>query len=263
MPKRCEIAFLFLIVFTAIFPACSIVPLATHRIRIEAPLRPPCWEELPWPLKYDVSWIDVTGTKITALLIEGEAIEISMQRGMAQAILAAPRNPFGSPETGFPTLSPAGALYPENLGAGPRTALRQRADPLPLSWSQGYAAATALAVERLGGDPWGYPLSALQAKWAVSACDPWLVDPGLVAEKLLEGSFRPTIFSKPLMEVELECSGHVYPESALALVRSTGNSIIMSLGQGTSRLFAKDGLYWLKLEGEECSIIFDEISAFE
>lgn len=250
--------------------SCSLNSITVQRLLIMAPPRPAVWIDLPSPLRYSVEWIDAEGDHCTGELYEGDSLEIRVPRGLPQAIIARPGNPFGTASSGFPVLFPAGALYPHELASGPLSPQDSGPVLLPLSWESGYCACVALAMERSGGEPWTYPLAQLKSAWARVAdgpwiadpwiidpriADPWIVDPARIAYLLLEGRFRASVFRPPKFGADLPADSRWFPQSPLANIGSVEGIRKIVSGEGITLLFSDREILWLSFSADETHVV--------
>lgn len=137
----------------------------------------------------------------------GGILLIAVERGRPQAILA---TPYSSGRA----LRPAGALYPEAFALVPGASAR--GDELALDWRGGYAAALWRRLESGGVDPGSYDIYRLVDAALAKSGDPWRVETAEVARRLVEQSFRLSIYSeKPSFSILIPSSGWA-PESPFA-----------------------------------------------
>jgi len=191
-----------------------------HEIRIILPEAPSSWAALAG-LRMSLSWRDPGGCLRRAEAEAGSYIDIEVERGFPQALLA---QTFSSGKQ----LLPAGALYPEALVGG-------KVDELRLDWRGVYAASVALALEGGGIDPSGFDLYALVDGAIARAGDPWLVAPLEAARRLAEGSFRIDRYKAPKrFDLSLPGPAPWIPESPFASAPE-GEALSVKLPEGLWR----------------------------
>jgi hypothetical protein len=179
-----------------------------HVLRVSLPEAPAAWAFLP-DLRMALSWRGPGGGILSTPATPGAVVEIEVERGRPQEILALPSSAGRA-------LRPAGALYPEALAAAPPASGAQ-ADELALDWLGGYLASVALSLEGAGIDPRTYDLDRLSREAASRSSDPWVLPAGETAARLLEGGLRASAFDDPeRLRVALPGEGPWAPESPFA-----------------------------------------------
>jgi hypothetical protein len=220
------------IFFFMLFASCSL-PGAAHELRVALPSLPPAWAFLP-DLQIRLAWRSCSGELRSECVSPGSSLNIEVERGFPQAILALPMSAGR-------LLRPAGALYPEALVAHKADESR---DELILDWPGGYAGSVALALEGGGYDPCGYDLYRLVDEAIERSGDPWILPPLEAARRLAALGFGITAFKKPkLMDVDLGDSGPWASESPFAAPPSAapgGTSQIAQLPEGLWRFLGKE-----------------------
>ncbi len=195
-------------VLAAVLASCSSPPaaVAVHELILVLPPAPAAWAFLP-ELLMRVEWRGPDGSPRALEAAPGGRIEIEVERGAPQALVARPSS-AGRP------LRPAGALYPIAL-AGSESG--KGADELSLDWRGGYAASIALALEGGGIDPACYDLYRLVDGAIARSGDPWLVGPVEAARRLADLDFRIDLYNEPPhTSVVLPGPGPWAPESPFA-----------------------------------------------
>jgi hypothetical protein len=91
-------------------------------------------------------------------------------------------------------MRPAGALYPLDLGVGGWPPAGSGAALLELSWEGGWLAETFSRLESAGRDPGIFNFARLEAELSARGGDPWELDPGLAAARLMQGRLRRDFF---------------------------------------------------------------------
>ena len=211
------------------------------------PIRPELWLGLE-ALIYEIRWKDEEGIDRVAAVGEGDALLVSLKRGVRQAILAIPR----SADREF---RPAGALYPFDLDDIPREGVPSRnPDTMRLSFSSGYPSATARCIEADGYDPWVYPLEKLGSIRETRGRDPWALPPWKAARSFLEGSFRISSFPAATNSLLLPADSQWWPESPLCLLESDGVTQTARLSEGIHVFFGKAERLVVKVSGGEIGV---------
>jgi hypothetical protein len=179
-----------------------------HALRIALPEAPASWAFLP-DLRAALSWRAPGGAPRSMIAPLGRTVEIEVERGFPQEILALPSSAGRG-------LRPAGALYPEALAAAARRGGEAR-DEIPLDWIGGYVASAALALEGEGVDPRAYDLERLGREAAARSADPWTLPAVEAARRLQAGELRASAFDEPdRIAVPLPAGGPWAPESPFA-----------------------------------------------
>jgi len=220
---------------------------------------PRSWADLPG-ISYEVEWIGPSGLRESAEAAPGACLAIRVPWGRSQAIRARPSS-LGRP------LSPAGALYPQDLAweapAPPWIGAIAAREELVLDWLGGYVAEVAACLERAGLEPSRYDLGRLKVEAGSRAADPWsALAPREVARRLAEGSFRADgLRERTRFAVALPGPGPWAPESALSdppLPRGEdgGWEWEALLAEGTHRLIGPDGELLLSVDssGENVAV---------
>jgi hypothetical protein len=231
--------------------SCGAAPQLSgaHRLRITLPEAPASWAFLP-DLRMALSWRGPGGGILSAPASPGGSMEIEVERGRPQELLALPSSAGRA-------LRPAGALYPEALASAP-PASGALTDELALDWLGGYLAYVALALEGAGIDPRTYDLDRLSREAASRSGDPWVLPAGEVAARLVEGGFRASAFDDPeRRRVALPGEGPWAPESpfAAAPAPAAGSEagIVADLPVGLWRFVGIEEELIVSLEGNGCS----------
>ncbi len=157
------------------------------RLRVVLPEFPSAWAFLP-DQRFALSWRGLRGERRSLSASPGSVVEIEVERGYPQAVLAIPSSAGRG-------LKPAGALYPEALAHG--GAASGRSEELVLDWIGGYVAQVAAELERSGVDPRDYALGRLGNELLSRGADPWILGAAEAARRLYERSFRATAFDDP------------------------------------------------------------------
>jgi hypothetical protein len=179
-----------------------------HALRIALPEAPASWAFLP-ELRAALSWRAPGGAPRSMTVLLGQTVEIEVERGFPQEILALPSSAGRG-------LRPAGALYPEALASAPRRGGPAR-DELALDWIGGYVASAALALEGAGLDPRAYDLERLGREAAARSADPWTLPAAEAARRLAAGELRAGAFDEPdRVAAALPGEGPWAPESPFA-----------------------------------------------
>jgi hypothetical protein len=170
-----------------VFAVFTIVPLvscsldaSTDRIVLRFPEIPPAWRNAG-NLRYKLTFRDAEGSKIDLDAVPGDGIQITLERGSAQAFLA---YPYITDYLWPGILKPAGAVYPGELAG----------DELRLTWEGGLGAGAARILEGSG-----YPIGTadwrrIAAEAKDRAGDPWAIGSRPIASAILSGSFGVAAF---------------------------------------------------------------------
>lgn len=209
--------------------------LGTHLVTLVLPGLPLSWAGAEG-LRFRVEWRDGGGVRHGALAAPGSSLEVELARGVAQEVLA------------FPVcrgreLRPAGARYPADLDSGPDGGLGLAC--LPLGWKGGWIASLSRRLASGGYDPEGFNLGRLTAILEGGEMDPWLLEPGEAAGRLVSGTFRFSLFpDPPRFPVALPGPGPWLAESALAPQPRpvADGSWIADLPEGVSIVLGPDGI---------------------
>lgn len=216
-------------------PSSGPVPLSVHRVIVSLPGLPPAWSATGG-ISFRLEWRDAGGGRRSAFAGPGENLELELERGEAQAILA------------FPILRgrelrPAGARYPADLEAGSEGGWG--ANRLPLGWKEGWLASLFLVLAAGGQDPESFNLERLDAVLGSGLVDPWILDPSEAAGRLVKGRFRESLFSEPKrFSVSLPGAGPWCAESALALqpLAGEGGGWTVQLPEGIAVMASPDAV---------------------
>lgn len=182
-------------------------PFSVQRIVVRLPDLPPVWAATG-DISFRLEWRAAGGSRGDAHAAPGASLEIELDRGESQAILAIP-------VLRGRELRPAGARYPADLEEGSAGGLGTCR--LTLGWRRGWLAALYRTLAAGGHDPESFNLERLDAVLGSAPGDPWILDPSGVARRLVKGSFRESLFSEPLrFAVRLPGPGPWCTESALA-----------------------------------------------
>jgi len=223
----------------SLLSSCSAALIASQDLEIETPARPAVWQGMEG-LVYRISWIDEKGTAQEALLAEGERLSIKLARGCNQAILLQPEAPFG-------WCKPAGFLYPFDLEPNSNLVDTWRRAKGSASFESGYAAAVVLFMERAGYDPWNWPVEKLADPEVFRQKDPWTLPPWTAAERLIQGSFRVSLFPSARTVYILPGEGPWWPESALCPTpqtrTQTDTGASAEAGDGEAFIMLPEGLH--------------------
>jgi len=243
--NACASAALFACAFAWAAALASCGPVSglsdSHELRVLLPEFPSSWAFLP-DQRIALSWRGVRGERRSISASPGSVVEIEVERGYPQAILAIPSSAGRG-------LKPAGALYPEDCaeyggagygGAGSRAGEGE----LSLDWIGGYVAQVAAELERTGVDPRDYALVRLGRELRSRASDPWILGSVEAARRLYERSFRATALDDPKRYAcALPVGGDWAPESPFASApRASGGgaSIEAELPEGLWRFLGLD-----------------------
>ena len=219
-----------------------------HRLRVVLPPFPSAWASLP-DQRFALSWRGVRGERRSLSADPGSVVEIEVERGYPQSVLAIPSSAGRG-------LKPAGALYPEAIAAR-GVAVRgvaagsDGADELVLDWMGGYVAQVAAELEGSGLDPRLYALGRLAREAESRGADPWILGAPETARRLAERSFRATAFCDPKRYAcSLPVGGAWAPESPFALApRASGGGVEADLPAALWRFQGLDAE--LLVSGEE------------
>lgn len=217
LPYRCRAGLgpgLPLLIFLALaagLSSCSLSfgggTLETQAVTLVLPGLPPPWGAAEG-LMFRVEWRDGGGVRHTTLAAPGGSLEVELSRGAAQEVLAIPAC-WGS------ELRPAGARYPADLDPGTDGGLGPAR--LALGWKGGWMASLSRRLASGGYDPEAFNLARLEAILDGADLDPWLLEPGEAARRLVSGTFRSNLIPEPpRFAVALPGPGPWLAESALA-----------------------------------------------
>lgn len=200
-----------LLILSAVLDACGPPfgrgSLEVHAVTLVLPGLPSSWAGAE-DLAFRVEWRDGRGGLRETPAAPGGSVEVELERGVAQEVLAFPL--YRGRE-----LRPAGARYPADLdpgadgGSGPAR--------LALGWTGGWMASLSRRLASGGYDPGTFNLDRLKAVLAGGDADPWLLEPGEAARRLVSGTFRASLVAEPRrFAVALPGPGPWLLESALA-----------------------------------------------
>ena len=181
--------------------------LDVHALTLVLPDLPPSWAAADG-LLFRIEWRDGGGVRKEARAAPGGSLEIELERGVAQEILAVPV--FRGRE-----LRPAGARYPADLEVGADGGLGPVR--LPLCWKGGWLASLSRRLALGGYDPEAFNLARLKVVLDSVDTDPWLLEPSEAARRLVAGTFRSSLLPEPRrFTVALPGPGPWLAESAMA-----------------------------------------------
>jgi len=206
-----------------------------QRLLLVLPVPPPSWSFLP-ELRMALTWRGRGGLLRSALLLPGQSLEVEVDRGLPQAILALPSSSGRG-------LRPAGAIYPRDGG-----------DELELDWRGGYAASLALALLGGGIDPWGFDLTRLADEACERWADPWLLPCLDAAQALAQQDFRIDMLGQARsFQVRLPGPGPWAPESPFgqaAVSTSASEAPLAQLPEGLWRFLGADEELLVRVDAE-------------
>lgn len=239
-------AFLPLLAGLAGVAACGLPfgPASRERLLVELPPAPEAWSGLPG-LAFRLSWRDEEGRLRSAAILPGSAREVTLRRGLPQALLAEPES-LGRP------LRAAGALYPAGLGG--------EAGRLRLDWREGWTASVFRILEEGGDEPAAYDFGRLSRELTAAGGDPWAtLAPEVAAGLLASGRFRADrLDPPPRFPVALPGPGPWLPESPLAPAPAAnpgGEGYAALLEAGFHRFYGPAATLSVQVDGEGGALV--------
>ncbi|HWR11792.1 MAG TPA: hypothetical protein VN445_08220 [Rectinemataceae bacterium] len=227
----------------ALLLSCGLECLFVHTVIVETPECPAAWSGMG-ALTYAFSWKDEAGMERHAFASEGVALVLRLKRGEPQAILA-------TPSYGEVAFLPAGALYPFDLETPASELPSSAPDRLNVSFASGYAASVARRIEEAGYVPWAYPLEKLEPLSETKGVDPWAVPPWKVADLLLNGTFRVSVFRAAAGKFSLPEGARWWPKSPLCFLEIADGVQKAGLSEGMHLFFSEKESLLVKVEGGE------------
>lgn len=236
------------LVFFACLSQLSCYPnlVTSQNIQVEAPARPAAWAGMG-AIVYRACWMDDTGQRREERVAEGQRLALRLERGYRHAILFRPEAPHD-------WCRPAGFLYPFDLESCFDFTDAWKSAAGKASFESGYAASVALAMEQAGYDPWNWPVEKLADPAVLKHKDPWTLPPWRAAERLIEGSFRLSLFPTAKTRFELPDDGPWWPESPLcppAQAQAQEAAASVRLTEGLHRFSNGKELLCVKIEAGE------------
>lgn len=243
---------LSLLFFAGPMEACS-PPLGhgsldVHPLTLSLPELPPSWAAAGG-LMFRIEWRDGEGVLQGTLAPPGSSLEVELARGVAQEVLAVA---FVQGRE----LRPAGARYPADLDSGPDGGLGKAR--LPLGWKGGWLASLSRRLASGGYDPESFNLAHLKAVLDAADMDPWLLEPGEAARRLIAGTFRSSLLSEAKrFAVGLPGTGPWLAESALAPQprHAADGSWTVDLPEGLSLVLGEDVALAIRVDSTGKSVI--------
>lgn len=236
-PQAARLFRFFLPLLSVVLAACGQPfgrgSLEVHDVTLVLPGLPPSWAGAEG-LRFRVEWRDGGGVRHVALAAPGSSLDVELERGVAQEVLAVPAC-WGR------ELRPAGARYPADLDPGQDGGLGPAR--LALGWKDGWLASLSRRLASGGNDPEAFNLARLKAVLCGADLDPWLLEPGEAARRLVSGTFRSSLIAEPRrFAVALPGPGPWLAESALAPPPCLGNdgNWSVDLPEGVSLLLGPD-----------------------
>jgi hypothetical protein len=218
-----------LIVAATVFQAAACAIWTTETaVQVVVPPLPDYWHTVPGQIEYLIRWFDVNGEQQERFVPAGTSrVGISVPKLRGIPVLLIPR-------IGRFTLLPAGALFPDHLGA---------ADTMHLSWQGGAATVVLWRIAAVTGRPSRYHGGRLYRELdARTAGNPWSADLDAITGQLIAGNFRSTsIRPRPRFPVRAEVPhGQWLSEAPLIAPVATDDErgmIELELEVGTHRYF--------------------------
>jgi hypothetical protein len=217
---------LLLVGLMQLMASCGLIELfLPQRLFIEMPVLQATsgMRDLYWYL----IWRDANDM-VRESLVTDSGIEVQVVRGARQAIIAYPMY------RGV-RLFPAGGLYPYEIESRGLHIDSTGATVLRLCFDSGYVALVSMCLEKVGKNPWIFPLQRLHTIWEKSGMDPWNVVPEKVAAELAGGGFGSSLFTgvaTTKVRVVLPCDESWFSEDPYIELKDDGGKINAYLGIG-------------------------------
>lgn len=202
--------------------SCSDSSFFVHEVIVKTPPRPAAWVGFP-DLSYLVIWKDRDGIECRKEIQEDDELIIRLKRGQSCGI----RSLVFS---GNAILRSAGAFYPRGIDPDEDSVLE-------LNYMAGYINEVAICLERLGKNPWVYPLERMCEELILKSVDPWSVPAYEAAEAFAFEHFRIDRYDRTGMSVVLPDGGSWIPESPFCKVERHGTSQRVFLANGLTIFF--------------------------
>jgi len=235
-----------ILLYALLLGSCSESELFSHEIVVFPPARPEAWRDLD-PLEFCVSWEDNEGLTRETPLLEGQELRIRLRRGKPCAVVA---RVF----SGNDRLRSAAAFYPRDLDSASENEgffSSLKLERLNLDYMKGYVAEVASCLEKIGIDPWIYPLERIAVEFSLKHADPWPILPFETAEALALHGFRIDRYTRKGLDTYLPKSSGWIPESPFCDMRREGDLQKAMLPDGLSIFYDETRKLIASVRGEQ------------
>lgn len=231
--ERASISIAVALIVSACLLGCAAFGLKPETLRLYGARLPPGWRGLAIH-GYLALWTGSDGSACEAFMSlegfnEARYVEFPVPSAALPFIRVFPILQSGE------RLKPSAFMYPADFDEGKAGRF---------TYSSGYEAEVALALDKAGRKPWSYPVARLADAILDSGKDPWDMEPWRAAEALALGKFRIGSFPGKKIPVALPEGRQWWPSSPFASLVSEEGEREVRLAEGLTVFLSQDAELW-------------------